>query len=161
MSGNIQEVDETNFNTVVLQSNKPVLVDCWAPWCMPCRVQQPILEKVADEFQGKALIVSLNTEEHPDAAYGLNIHSIPTLVILTMGSRLYPSARTIPPGCRPATRSCSRIPMPCSPNCPTTPARGARGRRSSWAPTGRGAGPGIPADERATPVRHRSTAAPR
>ena len=85
MSENIQEVNETNFENVVLQSDMPVLVDCWAPWCMPCRTQQPILEKVADELQGKALITSLNTEDNRDAAYRLNIHSIPTLVIFKDG----------------------------------------------------------------------------
>ena len=85
MSENIQEVNETNFENVVLQSDKPVLVDCWAPWCMPCLTQHPILEKVADELQGKALITSLNTEENRDAAYRLNIHSIPTLVIFKDG----------------------------------------------------------------------------
>ena len=85
MSENIQEINETNFENVVLQSDKPVLVDCWAPWCMPCRTQHPILEKVADELQGKVLIASLNTEENRDAAYRLNIHSIPTLVIFKGG----------------------------------------------------------------------------
>jgi len=85
MSENIQEVNETNFENVVLYSDKPVLVDCWAPWCMPCRAQQPILEKVAGELQGKALITSLNTEENRDEAYRLNIHSIPTLVIFKDG----------------------------------------------------------------------------
>ena len=85
MSENIQEVNETNFENVVLQSDKPVLVDCWAPCCMPCLTQHPILEKVADELQGKALITSLNTEENRDAAYRLNIHSIPTLVIFKDG----------------------------------------------------------------------------
>ncbi len=85
MSENIQEVNETNFNNVVLKSDIPVLVDCWAPWCMPCRAQQPILEKLADELQGKALITSLNTEENHKAAYRLNIHSIPTLVIFKNG----------------------------------------------------------------------------
>ena len=85
MSDHIQEINETNFEQVVLKSNLPVLVDCWAPWCMPCRAQQPILEKVADEFQGKALIASLNTEENRDTAYGLNIHSIPTLVVFKDG----------------------------------------------------------------------------
>mgnify|MGYP001814316996 CR=1 FL=1 len=85
MSGNIQEVNETNFKTVVLESDIPVLVDCWAPWCMPCRTQQPILEKVADELQGKTLITSLNIEENREAAYRLNIHSIPTLVIFNDG----------------------------------------------------------------------------
>ena len=85
MSENIQEVNETNFENVVLQSDMPVLVDCWAPWCMPCRTQHPILEKVADELKGKALITSLNTEENRDEAYRLNIHSIPTLVIFKDG----------------------------------------------------------------------------
>ena len=85
MSDNIQKINETNFEKVVLNSVKPVLVDCWAPWCMPCRAQQPILEKVADALRGKALIASLNTEENRDAAYRLNIHSIPTLVIFKDG----------------------------------------------------------------------------
>ena len=85
MSENIQEINETNFKNVVLQSDIPVLVDCWAPWCMPCRAQQPIMETVADELQGKALITSLNIEENREAAYRLNIHSIPTLVIFNYG----------------------------------------------------------------------------
>ena len=85
MSENIQEVNETNFQNVVLESDIPVLVDCWAPWCMPCRAQQPILEEVADQIQGKALITSLNIEENREAAYRLNIHSIPTLVIFNDG----------------------------------------------------------------------------
>jgi thioredoxin len=85
MSEHIQEINETNFDNVVLNSDKPVLVDCWAPWCMPCRAQHPILEEVADKFQGKALITSLNTEENRDAAYRLNIHSIPTLVLFKDG----------------------------------------------------------------------------
>jgi thioredoxin 1 len=88
MSENIQEVNETNFKTVVLESDIPVLVDCWAPWCMPCRAQQPILEKVADELQGKVLITSLNIEENRKAAYRLNIHSIPTLVIFDEGEEI-------------------------------------------------------------------------
>jgi thioredoxin 1 len=85
MSENIQEVNEINFKNVVLESDIPVLVDCWAPWCMPCRAQQPIMETVADELQGKALITSLNIEENREAAYRLNIHSIPTLVIFNDG----------------------------------------------------------------------------
>ena len=85
MSENIQEINETDFDNVVLNSDKPVLVDCWAPWCMPCRAQQPILEKVADELQGKTLITSLNIEENRETAYRLNIHSIPTLVIFNDG----------------------------------------------------------------------------
>jgi thioredoxin 1 len=88
MSENIREVNETNFKTVVLESDIPVLVDCWAPWCLPCRAQQPILEKVADELQGKALITSLNIEENRKAAYRLNIHSIPTLVIFDDGEEI-------------------------------------------------------------------------
>ncbi len=85
MSENIQEVNESTFKNVVLESDIPVLVDCWAPWCMPCRAQQPILEKLADELQGKVLITSLNIDENREAAYRLNIHSIPTLVIFNDG----------------------------------------------------------------------------
>ena len=85
MTENIQEINETNFENVVLNCDKPVLVDCWAPWCLPCRAQHPILEKVAGKLQGKALITSLNTEENRDTAYRLNIHSIPTLVIFKDG----------------------------------------------------------------------------
>ena len=85
MSENIQEVNESTFKNVVLESDIPVLVDCRAPWCRPCRAQQPILEKVADELQGKALITSLNIDENREAAYRLNIHSIPTLVIFNDG----------------------------------------------------------------------------
>jgi thioredoxin 1 len=85
MSGNIQEVNETNFKPVVMESDIPVLVNCWTPWCMPCRAQQPILEKLADELQNKVLITSLNIEENRNAAYRLNIHSIPTLVIFNNG----------------------------------------------------------------------------
>ena len=88
MSENIQKVNETNFKKVVLKSDIPVLVDCWAPWCMPCRAQQPILAKVADELQGKALITSLNIDENREAAYRLNIHSIPTLVIFNDGEEI-------------------------------------------------------------------------
>ena len=88
MSENIQKVNETNFKKVVLKSVIPVLVDCWAPWCMPCRAQQPILGKVADELQGKALITSLNIDENREAAYRLNIHSIPTLVIFNDGEEI-------------------------------------------------------------------------
>jgi len=85
MTYQIQEVNETNFEHVVLNSDKPVLVDCWAPWGMPCRAKHPILEKVADKLQGKALFTSLNTEENRKAAYRLNIHSIPTLLIFKNG----------------------------------------------------------------------------
>jgi thioredoxin 1 len=85
MPKKIQEVNETNFENVVLNSDKPVLVDCWAPWCMPCLAQHPILEKVAEKLQGKALITSLNAEENREAAYRLNIHSIPTLLIFKNG----------------------------------------------------------------------------
>jgi thioredoxin 1 len=85
MPKKIQEVNETNFEDVVLHSDKPVLVDCWAPFRMPCLAQHPILEKLADELQGRALIASLNTDENRKTAYRLNIHSIPTLLLFRDG----------------------------------------------------------------------------
>jgi thioredoxin len=86
MSENIQVINETNFKNVFLEPDIPVLVDCWAPWRMPCRAQHPIRQKVAAALQGKALITSLYTEENCDVAYRLNIHRIPTLVIFKNGA---------------------------------------------------------------------------
>ncbi|MGD2039048.1 MAG: thioredoxin [Desulfobacterales bacterium] len=85
MSGNILEINTHNFKELVLESEIPVLVDYWAPWSLPCLAQQPILEEVAEELKDRALIASLNAEKNREAAYRLNIHSIPTLVIFKNG----------------------------------------------------------------------------
>jgi thioredoxin 1 len=74
-----------SFDRDVLQSDVPVLVDFWAPWCGPCRAIAPSVDEVAGEFQGKAKVVKVNVDEQPEIALKYNIQSIPTLTIFKAG----------------------------------------------------------------------------
>lgn len=81
----ITEVKTATFDAEVLQSEIPVLVDFWAPWCGPCKALNPIIHKVADEVEGKAKIVKVNIDESPEIAGKYSIMSIPTLLIFNKG----------------------------------------------------------------------------
>lgn len=85
MSELIKEVGDQTFESEVLKSAIPVLVDFWAPWCGPCRMLTPILEKLSVQYQGKIKMVKLNTDENPDTATTYNISSIPTLLFFNGG----------------------------------------------------------------------------
>lgn len=74
------------FEKQVLQADKPVLVDFWAVWCGPCQMQAPILEEVAKDFEGKAVIGKLNVDEEPEYASKYGVMSIPTLLIFQGGN---------------------------------------------------------------------------
>jgi thioredoxin 1 len=82
---NVQEVTELDFQSQVLESDQPVLVDFWAPWCGPCRMIAPIIEQLAAENAGKAKVVKLNVDDAQNLAAGYGINSIPTIMVFKGG----------------------------------------------------------------------------
>lgn len=81
----ILKITDNNFNSDVMKSDKPVLVDFWAEWCGPCRMIAPILEEVAEELGDTAIISKLNIDENPETPALLGVRSIPTLMIFKDG----------------------------------------------------------------------------
>ncbi len=81
----VLELNEQNFDSEVLQSEQPVLVDFWAPWCGPCRQLGPIVEQIAQDFTGKVKVGKLNVDENPNLAQKYNVMSIPLLVLFKNG----------------------------------------------------------------------------
>jgi thioredoxin 1 len=86
MAANINDVTDTTFQTEVLESETPVLVDFWAPWCGPCRVIAPSLEEIADEQAESLRIVKVNVDENQQTAARYQVLSIPTLIIFKDGA---------------------------------------------------------------------------
>jgi thioredoxin 1 len=85
MAGNVIELNDATFDQTVHNSDLPVLVDFWAPWCGPCKMMGPIIEEVADEYADKAKICKLNTDEARDSAMEFGISAIPTLILFKDG----------------------------------------------------------------------------
>lgn len=79
------ELDESNFDHVIVNSDIPVIVDFWAPWCGPCKMMAPIFNDVAKKYPLKALFVKVNTEALPNMGARFGIRSIPTLVVYKNG----------------------------------------------------------------------------
>lgn len=85
MSENITHVTDSTFDQEVLQSDKPVLVDYWAEWCGPCKMIEPILHELADEFGDQVKIAKLNIDENQQVTNQFKIRGIPTLMVFADG----------------------------------------------------------------------------
>ncbi|MBU4562065.1 thioredoxin [bacterium] len=90
------EVNGNNFQQEVLESSIPVLVDFWASWCMPCRMLAPIIEKLAEENQGKLKVCKLNTDENQNIAAQYGIQGIPTLIVFKEGQEVSRTVGVMP-----------------------------------------------------------------
>ncbi len=86
MSENILDVSDSNFETVILKSDKPALVDFWASWCAPCRAISPMLEEMADTLGEKVRFAKMNVDENPATPGKYGVRGIPTLILFKNGA---------------------------------------------------------------------------
>ena len=81
----IGHADDNTFESAVLKTDRPALVDFWAPWCGPCRALAPVLEEIAQTYDGRANVIKVNVDESPKTASNYGVQSIPTLLFIREG----------------------------------------------------------------------------
>lgn len=91
-------VTDAAFEKTVLQSSLPVIVDFWAPWCGPCRMVAPILDKIAAEYAGKLIVAKVNTDENPEWAMRYGVQGIPTMLFIANGKVIHRQVGALPEG---------------------------------------------------------------
>lgn len=89
-------VTDDGFENTVLKSVLPTVVDFWAPWCGPCRMVAPVLDKLAKEYAGKLLIAKVNTDENPQWSQKYNVQGIPTMLFISNGKIIHRQVGALP-----------------------------------------------------------------
>jgi thioredoxin len=85
----IDELDQAALDRVLREESRAVLVDCWSPWCAPCRVLRPHLERLAEEYCDSTRVVAVNVDAQPDAREALDVQALPTLVLFKDGAPVH------------------------------------------------------------------------
>lgn len=90
------EVTDSNFDEIVLKSDKPVIVDFWAEWCRPCRIVGPIVSELAEEYQDKAVVAKLDVDSNPGISAKYEIRNIPTILFFKNGENVDKQVGVVP-----------------------------------------------------------------
>jgi thioredoxin 1 len=94
----VAEVTDSQWESIVMKSKTPVLVDFWAEWCAPCRAMSPLIDKLSQEFAGRLKVVKINTQDNPEVPSRYGITAIPTLIVVKGGEVVLQHVGSLPYG---------------------------------------------------------------